>query len=332
MRSNQFFFLFLIFIIWVAPNECKAQKAPPVAGDDSFTVGYNVTRNVSQLDGLLANDTDANGLGTMAVQVIPVTSPTNGSLTLNSDGSFIYTPNSGFLGTDTFQYRVCDDGTPNDVVSRFDFDDPDLTVATIGPDASSVNPLAAQLGCGIYFPTGAGGSAGFDINVPNTGGIFNFTSFTVSFEYEDQESTADIITAGNFRVYHITGNQVGIRLDVINGTTGLPSSFTQNLGNFVSGNAPYTIGYNETTGNITYTANGSTTVFNVAPPNSPLNTGLAGDILLGRLMDGSGSTRPSLCSMEFRDDSRLCDVGLVTLNVMASVITNSRITYRVKPN
>ena len=216
----------------VAPSESKAQKSAPIAVDDTYKVGYELTRSVSAVNGLLANDTDANGAATMAVQTVPVISPTNGTVTLGADGSFSYTPNMGFIGTDTFTYRVCDNGSPNDIVSRFDFDNPDLTISTIGPDATSINPLAAQLGCGIYFPSGAGGSAGFDINVPNTGGIFNFTSFTVSFEYEDQESTADIVTAVNFRVYHITGNQLGLRVNVINGTTGLPDSFTITLGSF----------------------------------------------------------------------------------------------------
>jgi hypothetical protein len=38
----------------------------------------------------------------------------------------------GFIGTDTFTYRVCDNGSPNDIVSRFDFDNPDLTIAQLG--------------------------------------------------------------------------------------------------------------------------------------------------------------------------------------------------------
>lgn len=332
LRKKTLYTILCLTMIALGLTDALGQKSAPVAVDDSYTIGYNTTRNVSAANGLLANDTDTNGFGTMAVQPIPVTPPANGVVVLNADGSFSYTPNTGYLGADTFTYRVCDDGTPNDVVSRFDFDDPDLTVATIGPDATSVNPLAAQLGCGIYFPTGAGGSTGFDINVPNTGGIFDFTSFTTTFEYEDQESTADIITAGNFRVYHITGNQVGIRVDVINGTTGLPDSFTQNLGNFVAGNVPYTIGYDEISGNVTFTANGTTTVFAVAPAYSPLDTSLAGDILLGRFMDGSGSVRPSLCSMEFVDDSRLCDEAVVALDIRATIITNRRITYRVRPN
>ena len=309
-----------------------AQKSAPVAVDDSYELGIDFTLQKNAGNGLLANDSDANGNATMSVQTSPVIDPANGSVSINADGSFTYTPDPGYIGNDTFRYRICDDGTPNNTVSLFDFDNPDLTIATIGPDATSVNPLAAQLGCGIYFPTGAGGSTGFDINVPNTGGIFNFTSFRVFFEYEDQEGTADIVTAGNFRVYHITGNELGIRVDVIDGVTGSPTSYTTTLGSFIAGNVPYSISYDEVTGNITYTANGTTSVIALAPPNSPLNTANATDILLGRFMDGSGSTRPSLCSMGFVDNSRLCDEADVFLTIGAKVITNRKITYRVNPN
>ncbi|MGC9084482.1 MAG: Ig-like domain-containing protein, partial [Anaerolineae bacterium] len=33
---------------------------------------------------------------------------TNGSVTLNQDGSFTYTPNPNFCGQDSFVYRLCD--------------------------------------------------------------------------------------------------------------------------------------------------------------------------------------------------------------------------------
>jgi hypothetical protein len=110
MSNKQFFFLLLIILKMVAPSESKAQKSAPIAVDDTYKVGYELTRSVSAVNGLLANDTDANGAATMAVQTVPVISPTNGTVTLGVDGSFSYTPNMGFIGTDTFTYRVCDNG------------------------------------------------------------------------------------------------------------------------------------------------------------------------------------------------------------------------------
>ncbi len=308
-----------------------SQKSPPVAADDSYAAGLNSVLTVDAASGLLANDTDPNGPG-LLVDTTPLSGPSNGTLSLSADGSFIYTPNPGYSGTDAFTYRVCDDGTPYVPVSRFDFDTAALGLATIGPNATSVNPLAVQTGCGIRIGSGSGGSTGIDVVVPNTGGIFNFTSFVASFEYRDQESVADLVTAGNFRIWHISGNNLGVQVQVINGTTGLPATFSQNLGAFLPGNNPYTIEYDELTGDIIYTAGGTTTTFNLAPPFSPLNTALASDLILGRFMDNSGAGQPSLCSMELTDASKLCDSGTVALSIPTQVITNRRITYRVNRN
>jgi hypothetical protein len=309
-----------------------AQNSPPIALDDSYQLGYNYALSVSAANGVLNNDSDNGGISSLVVQTTPVSGPGSGTLALSADGSFTYTPNPGFVGSDQFVYRVCDDGLPSTVVSRFDFDSSPLTNATVGPNATSINPNAAQISCGVYLSSGTGGSAGLDVAVPNTGGIFDFTSFTASFEYRDQESVADIVTAGNFRIFHITGNQLGISLSVINGSTGLPQTFIQTLGNFLPGNNLYSIYYDERTGSIEYTANGTLNTFALAPAGSPLNTNLATSLTLGRFMDGSGSTTPSLCSMEFVDNSILCDEATVTLNVQASVITNRRITFRVGPD
>lgn len=307
----------------------QAQNTPPTAADDNYTTGLNTTLNIGAGTGLLANDTDPESPAGLLVNPNVVSNPSSGTLSLNTDGSFTYIPDPGFSGTDAFTYQVCDDGLPNLTVSRFDFDTPTLGMATTGPDATSVNPLAVQTGCGIRIGSGAGGSVGIDVMIPNTGNIFGFTSFVVSFEYQDQESTADIVTAGNFRIWHISGNNLGVQVQVINGSTGLPATYTQNLGGFLPGNNPYRVEYDELTGNIIYTANGTTTTFNLAPPFSPLNSGLATGIQVGRFMDNAGSGLPSLCSIEFVDSSKRCDTGTVGIAIPTSIITNRRITYRV---
>jgi hypothetical protein len=171
-----------------------------------------------------------------------------------------------------------------------------------------------------------------DFVVPNTNSIFNFTGFSINFEYQNQEGVADIITAGNFRIYHISSNALGIKINITDGTTGLPASYTQTLGGFLGGSASYTIAYNPITGAINYTANGTLRVYNVAPPNSPLDTSLASPLTIGKFMDNSNSNTPSLCSISFTDTNRLCNIGNVAINIGASIITNKRITFRVKPD
>jgi hypothetical protein len=54
---------------------------------------------------VLGNDSDIDG---DPLQAILVSGPSNGSLTLNPDGSFVYTPNTGFFGGDSFTYKAND--------------------------------------------------------------------------------------------------------------------------------------------------------------------------------------------------------------------------------
>ena len=73
----------------------------PVAIDDVGVtfVGTPLTLNV------LVNDSDTQN-DTLAITTF--TQPQNGSVTNNGDGSFTYTPNAGFTGTDTFTYTLSD--------------------------------------------------------------------------------------------------------------------------------------------------------------------------------------------------------------------------------
>jgi len=79
-----------------------------VANDDAYNTlpGVAINGNVSD------NDNDPEGHD-QTVNSTPVSGPSNGSVTLNTDGSFIYTPTDpNFTGTDQFVYSVCDNGNP----------------------------------------------------------------------------------------------------------------------------------------------------------------------------------------------------------------------------
>ncbi|MGI8810323.1 MAG: Calx-beta domain-containing protein [Acidimicrobiales bacterium] len=101
----------------------------PVANDDTFATGVGQTKTFSA-PGVLGNDTDPEGLPLVASKIPPTAPPTtgtscdpyptrcavwlspsnpaNGTLALNFDGSFTYTPNPGFAGIDTFVYTASD--------------------------------------------------------------------------------------------------------------------------------------------------------------------------------------------------------------------------------
>lgn len=60
---------------------------------------------VRKARGVLANDQDPDG---DALTARLVTAPQHGTLTLNADGTFTYTPQAGFHGTDSFTYKAND--------------------------------------------------------------------------------------------------------------------------------------------------------------------------------------------------------------------------------
>ena len=54
---------------------------------------------------MLGNDSDADG---DSLSAMLATGPAHGRLTLNADGSFIYTPDANYNGADSFTYRAND--------------------------------------------------------------------------------------------------------------------------------------------------------------------------------------------------------------------------------
>lgn len=78
----------------------------PVAVDDAYTMAEKETLTIAA-PGVLDNDSDVDGDTLTATLVDTVQ---NGTLTLNADGSFVYTPNEYFNSTDSFTY-VASDGT-----------------------------------------------------------------------------------------------------------------------------------------------------------------------------------------------------------------------------
>lgn len=94
----------------------------PEAANDSYSTAEDTPLNVP-VPGVLDNDSDVDG---DALTVVSNTQPANGSVTLNSDGSFDYTPNENFNGIDSFEYTISDGNGGTDT-------------ATVTIDVSPVN-------------------------------------------------------------------------------------------------------------------------------------------------------------------------------------------------
>ena len=86
----------------------NAVNDAPVANPDAYTISEDSVLTVAA-PGVLANDSDADG---DALTAVLVTGPAHGTLTLSTNGSFVYRPATNFNGTDSFTY-VANDGTTN---------------------------------------------------------------------------------------------------------------------------------------------------------------------------------------------------------------------------
>jgi VCBS repeat-containing protein len=86
----------------------------PVANDDSYSTDEDTVLTVPAATGVLANDTDLDG---DALTAIKLANPSHGTVTLNSNGSFTYTPETGYYGDDTFTYKANDGQAESNVAT-----------------------------------------------------------------------------------------------------------------------------------------------------------------------------------------------------------------------
>lgn len=104
----------------------KAPKALP----DTYTMIEGTSLDATSV---LSNDTDPDG-DPLTLDTSFSSLPSHGTVSFSSDGTFTYTPETGFFGADSFAYKVLD--------SSGEFDE-GLVNITVKPDSSAHgNPLA----------------------------------------------------------------------------------------------------------------------------------------------------------------------------------------------
>lgn len=111
----------------------NAVNDPPVAAGDSYVTDEDTTLTVAAAAGVLDNDSDADGDALTAVLVRDVS---NGTLTLNGDGSFDYLPDANFNGTDSFTYLPNDGSADGNTVTV------ELTVNAVNDPPVAVDDTA----------------------------------------------------------------------------------------------------------------------------------------------------------------------------------------------
>jgi len=114
-------------IVTVTITVAPINDAPVAVADPGYTTDEDVVLNGTTV---LDNDSDTENDGLTAVLDDDVT---NGTLVLNNDGTFTYTPDANFNGTDTFTYHANDSSDDSNVVTVT------ITVAAVNDAPTTVN-------------------------------------------------------------------------------------------------------------------------------------------------------------------------------------------------
>ncbi|MCP4111750.1 MAG: tandem-95 repeat protein [Desulfobacteraceae bacterium] len=86
----------------------------PVANNDNYSIIQGEPLTINASSGVLANDSDIDN---DPLSTVKISDPANGVLKLNNDGSFSYTPNTGYIGSDSFTYKASDGTSDSDVAA-----------------------------------------------------------------------------------------------------------------------------------------------------------------------------------------------------------------------
>jgi VCBS repeat-containing protein/CshA-type fibril repeat protein len=121
------------------PVVLNVSNPVPVAQDDGVATAINSPVSISPL----ANDADPDG---DALTVSVATAPAYGTVVANPDGTFTYTPSSGYTGSDSFTYQVSD--------GQGGFDTATVTIAVgvpnpDGPTGTAMAPASGTDGSAI---------------------------------------------------------------------------------------------------------------------------------------------------------------------------------------
>ncbi|MEM7128643.1 MAG: Ig-like domain-containing protein [Chloroflexota bacterium] len=175
----------------------------PVTVDDAYETDEDAELTIDT-PGILDNDSDADNNPLKAIQLA---SPSNGTLTLNQNGSFVYTPNLNFSGTDTFTYKANDETEDSDAstvsITVNPINDPPIAIV----DSYSVNEdnaLTVELANAVLDndsdPEGDALTA-ILVSTVSYGGLSlnedGTFSYTPNPDYSGDDSFTYIVTDGN---------------------------------------------------------------------------------------------------------------------------------------
>nr|NQU91911.1 LruC domain-containing protein [Bacteroidota bacterium] len=216
---------------------------PPVAVDDA----YSTDMNVAVSGNVITNDSDPDG-NNITVNTAPVTPPSHGSVTLNADGTFTYTPTTGYVGTDTFVYEISDDGTP----SLTDQAIVTITINSLGEDSDGDGvlngdddyPNDPDRAFDNYYPAGENGTLAYEDLWPARGD-YDFNDLVCDYRFK-------MVTNASNKVVEVFGSFIVKAFGA-----SLKNGFGFQLSNNDVANSDITVsGYDLQEGYISLNANG----------------------------------------------------------------------------
>jgi hypothetical protein len=135
-------------VVTVTVNQAVSGNNPIIANNDNVTTSMNTPVIIN----VVSNDVDVENQINLASITI-TTPPTNGTTSINtSTGEITYTPNNGFSGNDSFNYNICDAGTPS---FTCDGASVDITVTSnVGISPNELNTIQVGFGDNYLFING----------------------------------------------------------------------------------------------------------------------------------------------------------------------------------
>ncbi|MBK9732545.1 MAG: tandem-95 repeat protein [Chitinophagaceae bacterium] len=180
----------------------------PVAVNDTYFTNQDVDINSS----VAGNDTPSPDGGNVWTLIGVDGGAAHGNVTMNPDGSFTFTPDAGYVGTDQFTYQVCDvDGDCSTAVANITIDNVDEQPVAVNdvnttnedtpvPGNASTNDTPSGDGGNVWTLIGVDGGAANGTVTMNPDGSYVYTpdpnyNGTDVFNYQVCDVDGDCSTA-----------------------------------------------------------------------------------------------------------------------------------------
>ena len=198
--------------------------APPTANNDTFSTPTGTALNVVA-PGVLGNDTNPTATPLTAI-LVAGPAPASGTLVLNANGSFTFTPAAGFTGAASFTYQASN-GTLSNIATV------NITVAAAGTTVTgfvlrnaTTDVLIGPLTNGTIVSLGACGGCQFNIEALVSGPVNNVrNALSGATVLSNNEGLFPFTLPGDAGVGNYNGMTLNLGAHTVKATPFLPVTF-----------------------------------------------------------------------------------------------------------